>query len=145
MDVCISCYFQAFELEASMGYFLDIEQTAQYYDAVMQVAALSMDQVGNPIHQLRYEDLVTGPQDQLAVLADFLALKGHDSMLEFGRQVESETSNTPSYQQVSQPLHSRSIEKWRQYSIQLQSSRSVLQPWMDRFGYKETDIVENHD
>ncbi len=145
MDVCISCYFQAFELEASMGYFLDIEQTAQYYDAVMQVAALSMDQVGNPIHQLRYEDLVTGPQDQLTVLADFLALEGHDSMLEFGRQVESETSNTPSYQQVSQPLHSRSIGKWRQYSKQLESSKSVLQPWMDRFGYKETDIDENHD
>jgi len=145
MDVCISCYFQAFELEASMGYFLDIEQTAAYYDAVMQVVALSMEQVGNPLHQLRYEDLVTGPQEQLAALADFLALEGHDSMLEFGRQVGSETSNTPSYQQVSQPLHSRSIGKWRQYAKQLESSKSVLQPWVDRFGYRETSAVESHD
>jgi tetratricopeptide (TPR) repeat protein len=145
MDACISCFSQAFELEASMGYFLDIEQTAQYYDAVMQVAALSMDQVGNPIHQLRYEDLVAAPQAQLAALTDFLGLQRHDPMLEFGRQSEGETSNTPSYQQVSQPLHSRSIGKWRRYANRLESSQSVLQPWVDRFGYNETDNAESHD
>jgi hypothetical protein len=113
MDVCISCYFQAFELEASMAYFLDIEQTAQYYSSVMQVAALSMDQVGNPLHRLRYEDLVAEPKDQLTKLLNFLALERQDSLLDYWQQGDHETSNTPSYQQVSQPLHSRSIGKWR--------------------------------
>ena len=135
MDVCISCYFQAFELEASMAYFLDIEETAQYYDAVMQVAALSMDQVGNPLHRLRYEDLVAEPKDQLTALLKSIALESHDSMLDYRQQGGSETSNTPSYQQVSQPLHSRSIGRWRHYSKQLESSLSVLQPWVKRFGY----------
>lgn len=145
MDVCISCYFQAFELEASMAYFLDIQQTAQYYNAVMQVAALSMDQVGSPLHQLRYEDLVAEPKDQLTALLNFLALEGHDSMLEYRQQGGSETSNTPSYQQVSQPLHTRSIGKWRQYSKQLESSLSVLQPWVKRFGYQETNTAKSAD
>ena len=151
MDVSISCYFQAFELEASMAYFLDIQQTAQYYDAVMQLAALSMDQVGNPLHQLRYEDLVAKPKDQLTALHNFLALERHDSMLEYRQQGGSDTSNTPSYQQVSQPLHTRSIGKWRHYSKQLESSVSVLQPWVERFGYQETNaapgpgqIIEEH-
>jgi hypothetical protein len=75
LDVCISCFFQAFELEASMAYFLDLAQTAHYYDAVMQVAALSVDQVGNPIHKLRYEDLVARPKDQLTALLNFLSLE----------------------------------------------------------------------
>ncbi len=141
MDVCISCYFQAFELEASMAYFLDIEETAQYYQAVMQVAALSMDQIGNPIHQLRYEDLVAEPKDQLTALLNVLALERHDSMLDYRRQGGSETSNTPSYQQVSQPLHSRSIGRWRHYSKQLESSLSILQPWVKRFGYQETNTA----
>ncbi len=140
MDVCISCYFQAFELEASMAYFLDIEQTAQYYNAVMQVAALSMDQVGSPLHQLRYEDIVAEPKDQLTALLNFLALERHDSMLEHRQQGGSETSNTPSYQQVSQPLHTRSIGRWQHYSRQLESSLSVLQPWVKRFGYQETNL-----
>ncbi len=145
MDVCISCYFQAFELEASMPYFLDIQQTAQYYNAVMQVAALSMDQVGSPLHQLRYEDLVAEPQDQLTALLNFLALERHDSMLEYRQQGDSKTSNTPSYQQVSQPLHTRSIGKWRHYSKQLESSLSVLQPWVKRFGYQETNTAKSAD
>jgi hypothetical protein len=78
MDACISCYFQAFEIEGSMAYFLDIQQTAQYYNAAMQVAVPSMDQVGSPLHQLRYEDLVAEPQDQLMALISFLALEWHD-------------------------------------------------------------------
>jgi len=135
MDVCISCYFQAFELEASMAYFLDIEETAQYYDAVMQVAALSTDQVGNPLHRLRYEDLVAESKDQLKAILNFLALESHDSMLDYRQQGSRETSNTPSYQQVSQPLHSRSIGRWRHCSKQLESSLSILQPWVKRFGY----------
>jgi len=137
LDACISCYFQAFEIEGSMAYFLDIQQTAQYYDAVMQVAIPSMDQHGNPLHQLRYEDLVAEPQEQLTALISFLALEWHDSILEYLQQDVGETSNTPSYQQVSQPLHTRSIGRWRHYSRQLESSISLLQPWVKRFGYQE--------
>ncbi|MGI9264032.1 MAG: tetratricopeptide repeat-containing sulfotransferase family protein, partial [Gammaproteobacteria bacterium] len=103
LDVCISCYFQAFELEASMAYFLDLQQTTKYYDAVMQVAALSQDQVGNPLHPLRYENLVAEPKEQLTALLKFLALESHDSMLEYRQRGGAETSNTPSYQQVSEP------------------------------------------
>ena len=142
-DVCISCYFQAFELEASMAYFLDLRHTAQYYNAVMQVAALSMDQVGNPLHQLRYEGLVTAPKDHLKAMLKFLALEWDDSMLDYRQQGGVDTSNTPSYQQVSKPLHTRSIGKWRHYSRQLESSLPVLQPWVKRFGYQETHSAEN--
>jgi len=143
LDVCISCYFQAFELEASMAYFLDIQHTAQYYDAVMQVAALSINQVGNPMHRLRYEDLVAAPKDQLKALLNFLALEWGDSMLEYRQRGGVDTSNTPSYQQVSQPLHTRSIGKWRHYSKQLEPALPVLQPWVERFGYQEMHTAKN--
>jgi len=145
MDVCISCYFQAFELEASMGYFLDIEQTAQYYDAVMQVAALSMDQLDSPPHRLLYEDLVAEPKDELTALLNYVDLEMHESMLDYRQQGGTETSNTPSYQQVSQPLHTRSIGRWRHYSRQLESSLSLLQPWVKRFGYQETNTTKSAD
>jgi hypothetical protein len=42
-------------------------------------------------------------------LISFLALEWHDSILEYLQQGGGETSNTPSYQQVSQPLHTRLI------------------------------------
>jgi tetratricopeptide (TPR) repeat protein len=142
LDVCISCFFQAFALEASMAYFLDLEQTAHYYDAVMQVATLSVDQVGNPIHKLRYEDLVAGPKDQLTALLNFLSLEWDDSMLEYQTDVGNETSSTPSYQQVSQPLYTRSIGKWRHYSKQIESAFSILEPWVKQLGYEEMDTTK---
>lgn len=136
MDACISCYFQSFELQASMAYFLDIERTAQYYDAVMQVAMMSMDQVGNPVHTLRYEDLVADPESQLAALTGALGLDMHASMLDYRQQ---DASNTPSYQQVSQPLYVQSIGRWQHYSKQLEPCLRVLQPWVQRFGYEDTN------
>jgi tetratricopeptide (TPR) repeat protein len=138
LDVCISCFFQAFELEASMAYFLDVQHTAQYYDAVMQVATLSMDQVGNPLHKLHYEDLVTKPKNQLESLLKFLTLEWNDSVLDYRQRPGKESSNTPSYQQVAQPLHTRSIGKWRHYSKQLESSLPLLQRWVQQFGYEES-------
>ena len=138
MDACLSCYFQTFELQASMAYFLDLELTAQYYDAVMKVASLSLEQIGNPVHKLRYEDLVADPRGQLTTLLDFLTLNWHDSTLEFWQQDIDGTSDTPSYQQVSQQLYTRSIGRWRHYAKQLESSSSFLLPWMEKFGYLET-------
>jgi tetratricopeptide (TPR) repeat protein len=142
MDVCISCNFQAFELKASMAYFLNIQQTARYYNAVMQVAMPSIEQIDNPLHQLRYEDLVDKPQDQLKALLNFLDLESHDSMLEYQHQGGGASSDTPSYQQVTQPLHTRSIGRWRHYSKQLQSSSSILQPWVEQFGYQDAEASE---
>lgn len=134
LDACISCYFQAFDLEASMAYFLDIRSTAEYYDAVMQVAARSTEQVGNPLHELRYEDLVSAPEDQLEPLLSFLGVPTIDAVLNY-REQDGEISNTPSYQQVSQPLHTRSIGRWQHYSKQLEPGLAILQPWVERLGY----------
>lgn len=134
MDACISCFFQAFELQASMAYFLDLDRTAEYYDAVMQVAMASLAQIGNPVQSLRYEELVADPGGQLTQLTDFLGLQMHDSMLDHRIR---EAGNTPSYQQVSQPLYGRSIGRWRHYSKQLEPVRPVLQPWVERLGYRE--------
>ncbi|MBT8080736.1 MAG: sulfotransferase [Gammaproteobacteria bacterium] len=136
VDVCISCFFQAFELQASMAYFLDLGQTARYYDAAMRVASMSMSQIGSPMHRLRYEDLVVEPDKQVNGLFRFLGVEAQDADLQYCRQATDETSNTPSYQQVSQPLHARSVGKWRHYARQLDSILPVLRPWVERFGYQ---------
>jgi tetratricopeptide (TPR) repeat protein len=138
LDVCLSSYFQAFELEASMGYFLDLQETARYYDAVMQVAALSMEQVGNPLHSLRYEDLVADPENRLRPLLEFLG-PGWDARVLDYRRSGAGASDTPSYQQVSQPLYTRSVGRWRHYARQLEPVMPVLQPWIKQFGYGKGD------
>ena len=92
--------------------------------------------------ELRYEDLVAGPKDQLTALLNFLSLEWNDSMLEYQTHAHNETSSTPSYQQVSQPLYTRSIGKWRHYSKQIESGFSILEPWVKQFGYEEMDTTK---
>jgi len=140
-DACLSCFFQAFELVASMAYFLDIRDTARYYDAVMQIAVLSLDQVGNPVHHLRYEDLATAPENQLRALLHFLSREWDDSVLKHHQQADRAVSNTPSYQQVLHPLHTRSIGKWRHYAARLEPCLPILKPWIERWGYEQDDIL----
>ena len=135
VDACISCFFQSFELNTAMGYFLDLEQTARYYDAVMQVASLSLEQVGSPVHTLRYEDLVTAPKAKLEGLVRFLGIEWNDAVLDYRQAAGGQSSDTPSYQQVSQPLYTQSIGRWRHYRAQLSPVLPIIQPWVDRLGY----------
>ena len=137
MDACTSCFCQAFELEGAMANFLDIERTACFYDAMMQVAMPSLEQIRNPVYRVRYEDLVTEPGEQLATLFDFLGVEEPDPMPDYRQPARDATSNTPSYQQVSQPLYQRSIGRWRHYAGQLESVRMVLDPWAGRLGYDD--------
>jgi hypothetical protein len=102
----------------------------------MSVASLSLEQIGNPVHTLRYEDIVAEPKHQLTALLGFLGLNWQDSVLEFSQQEKSGTSDTPSYQQVSQELYTRSVGRWRNYRKQLHSSLVYLQPWLQEFGYQ---------
>lgn len=118
-----------------MGYFLDLHETAQYYDAVMQVAARSFEQIGNPVCRLRYEDLVQFPHEQLEKLLEFLRLEWDDAVLDLPQSNPGGASDTPSYQQVSEPLYTRSIGRWRCYSDQLEACVPVLKGWVRRFGY----------
>jgi len=87
------------------------------------------------MHELNYEHLVAEPKAQLQELTSFLGLAWHEPMLEF-RQNDA-ASDTPSYQQVSQPLYERSIGRWQHYSEQLEPHLPILQPWVERLGYLE--------
>jgi len=89
------------------------------------------------VHCLRYEDLVSAPEDRLRGLLRFLSREWDDSVLEYPRQPDRAASNTPSYQQVLQPVYTRSIGKWRQYEAQLEPCLPLLQPWIERWGYAQ--------
>ena len=106
----------------------------------MQVAQLSVDQMGNPLQRIRYEDLVAAPQIQLKALLGFLSLEWNESVLDYRQEAGSRASNTPSYQQVSQPLYARSIGRWLHYQKQLEPWLAVLRPWMKSLGYPEQNV-----
>jgi len=134
LDACLSCYFQAFELEASMAYFLELEDTAAYYDAVMNVAVESLVQADNPIHEIGYERLVSDLKQETGQLVSFLGLQWSDNVLKYRELEQGEASNTPSYQQVVQPVYQHSVGRWRNYATQLEPIVPVLERWIKSYG-----------
>lgn len=66
---------------------------------------------------IAYEDIVTDLEHNARVLIDYLELPWEDACLEFHKQNAAVT--TASAVQVREPVHTRSLERWRRYRSQL--------------------------
>jgi hypothetical protein len=134
-DVTLSCFCQSFELQGAMPYFLDLDQTAAYYDRLMKLAVLQQSSLGLEMHELRYEDLVTSFESRLRGVLEFLGLPWHEDVLDYRRKAADRAIDTPSYQQVARPLYSSSIGRWKNFRASLQPVLPKLEPWAATFGY----------
>lgn len=134
-DVCLSCFVQRFEINAAMAHFLDLETTAQYYAAVMELGLDSLERLPIRAIVVRYEQLVANPEPILRELIDFLGLPWDPAVLAYRSRVTGSHIDTPSYRQVSQPLYSSSIGRWRRYAGELEPIKQALAPLLSRLGY----------
>jgi len=134
-DVLASCFMQLFNAEfawhcrdiPTLG--LAMHRTFDYW---YRQAALLQPAVA----EIRYENFVVGFEQGVRGLAEFLDLPWTDAMLAPGEHAQRKGYiSTPSYAQVVQPVHSRSIGRWRHYEDQLRPALTHLQPWIDRWGY----------
>jgi len=134
-DVCLSCFFQSFDLQGAMPYFLDLQQTADYYDAAMSLAQYSLKQISNPVFFQRYENLVTDFRPAMQATLEFLELPWNESILEYRQNAQNRVIDTPSYQQVVRPLYQDSIARWRYFPAPMEPLQSRLGPWIEFFDY----------
>ena len=134
-DVCLSCYFQSFSLVGAMPYFLDLQDTAEYYDAVMALGEAARSRLSLREATVRYENLVTDLEGTLRPVLDHLDVPWNDAVLDYRASADGRDINTPSYQQVSEPLYQRSVGRWRHYGQHMASVEPVLAPWVEHFGF----------
>ena len=134
-DVCLSCYFQAFELQGAMPYFLDLKDTVSYYDLVMSLATETAREISNPMITVRYEDLIREFEPTMRRLTGFLGLTWDAEILNYRQKAQTRAISTPSYQQVIQPLYLGSIGRWHSYHQRVEPEFRSLGQWVTHFGY----------
>lgn len=134
-DVCLSCYFQTFSLVGAMPYFLELDSTARYYDAVMSLATEAREALPLDELEIRYDRLVDDLEGEARRIVTFLDLPWNDAVLDYRSGQSERDINTPSYQQVSEPLYRRSVGRWRNYAPQLAEVEPILAPWVETLGY----------
>jgi Flp pilus assembly protein TadD len=136
-DVVLSCFRRHFAMNAANFEFLELEDTADLYVSVMQLAKVAQDRLPLPFHVHRYEAMITDFDASIAALCDFIGIASSQEMRDFHRTPDRLRVRTPSAAQIRQPLHADAVGQWRRYATQLAPVLPRLKIWVNRFGYPE--------
>lgn len=135
-DVVLSCFMSSFGMNESMRHFVSLPSAAQYYAAVMSVAADSLPSLGSLVLSQRYEDMIADPEGEQRRLCRFLGIDWQEQMLRPHERARGRTINTPSYHQVAQPMYRRAVGRWRNYRRYLAPVLPALDPFVRLWDYE---------
>jgi tetratricopeptide (TPR) repeat protein len=135
-DAVLSGFMQSFAPNLGMASFLDLADAADFYDRVMGVWMACRTSMPLRIHTVIYEDLVRDPEPTLREALAFLDLGWDERVLDHRATAarRGALANT-SYDQVTQPLTTAAVGRWKQYERQLAPVLPVLLPWAERLGH----------
>jgi hypothetical protein len=135
-DVVLSCFVTNFRLDHAMRSFTDLRETALTYHAVLTAWIAARNALPLNVHTVRYERLVTCPENELDTALTFIGAAYDPSLLDTAAVTKSRGRvRTASYAQVAEPIYQRSVARWERYRDQLEPVRDILAPWLDHFGY----------
>ncbi len=135
-DALVSNVVQAFRLNDAMANFLDLADAAEFYDLAMSLWMKSKDVYALDTMDVMYERLIDDPEATLRPLVEWLGLTWKPSMLDHERTAAKRSViATPSYDQVTKPLHNRAAGRWRRYRAEIAPVFPTLDRWAQRLGY----------
>lgn len=135
-DVCLSCFFQRFDLNPAMIHFLSLEGTARFYAAVMDLYQYLREIITLDVIEVKYEDMVADFETNSRRVIEHLGLPWCDEVLRFHERAKERYILTPSYAGVTEPVYRRAVGRWRSYEQQVQHVLPILQPYLESFGYE---------
>ncbi len=137
LDVILSCFMQRFRLNEAMSNFLSLDDAAETYDLTLRLWTAAEAKLPLQVHEVRYENLIADVEKESRALLDFLGADWTDAVLDpTGHARARKIINTPSYEQVTEPIYQRASGRWTRYEKHLEPVRKKLDPWVERFGYR---------
>jgi tetratricopeptide (TPR) repeat protein len=135
-DVVLSCFFQNIPLNADNVNFLSLERVARHYADLMDIWLAVRNWEGFAWLEIRYEDTVADLEKEGRRVTQFLGLAWHEQQARFYDQSRRKQLYSPTYQDVTLPVYSRSIARWRSYEKYLAPIFPALEPYTRAFGYE---------
>ncbi len=135
-DCVLSCFMQNFMLNHAMANFLNLDDSLRLYDLTMSLWKKYTNVLKIDHHIIRYEDLISNFEKTIRGLLEFLKVKWSNNVTEFYKTAEKRgIINTPSYNQVSQPIYTNSMYRWKNYEKEFKKSNISLENWVKEFNY----------
>jgi len=136
-DVILSCFMQNFQINRAMAHFLTLEGTARLYASVMGLWLHYRKDSGLRAFEYRYEDLVADTESIARKAFAFLNEPWNDQVLAYQARASERFVSTPSYADVTAPIYTRSIARWRRYEKHLKPVLPIIEPFVQAFGYSD--------
>ena len=115
--------------------FLNIEKTVGFYDKVLDLFEFYENELNLEIIKIKYEDIVLDFENETKKLFKFLNLDYEEGINKFYETAQNRKMiSTPSYSQVTSPLYSSSINRWKNYES-LVKIEKPLKKWIERLNY----------
>src|ERR1017187_6837474 len=134
-DVVLSCYFQNIPLNAANVNFLSFEHLVKHYADLMDIWLAVREWEGFAWLEVRYEDTVAALEKEGRRVTEFLGLAWEAGQARFYEKSRTKQLYSPTYQDVTRPVYSRSVARWRAYEKYLAPILPALEPYCRKFGY----------
>lgn len=137
-DCVLSCFMQDFKPNNAMANFINLEDAAKTYDLVLNLFFKYKSRFSFCLHEIKYENIVLDFKKEITLVLKFLQLDWDNSVMNY--QIAAKKRNrifTPSYDQVTKPLYSNAIGRWKRYKNKLNYLSPLLQPWAKKLSYEQ--------
>ena len=122
LDTCLSCYFQNFA--AYQAHTFDLEALGHYYIEYLRLMSHWHEVLDLPLCEVRYEDLVCNPQEEIGRILAFCGLEPEPGCFDFHQSRRA--VGTASFGQVRRPMYGSSVERWRNYEKHIGPLASIV-------------------
>jgi tetratricopeptide (TPR) repeat protein len=122
LDTCISCYFTDFH--EGHDYMFDLDSLGIYYRQYQRIILHWKNTIKIPMLELRYEDLVSKPEETSRKLVDYCGLEWSDECL--SPHKNRRTVKTASFSQVRHKVYTSSVNRWKNYDAHIGELRKAL-------------------
>ena len=115
--------------------FLSINKTLDFYNKVLDLFEFYEKELNLEIIKIKYEDIVFDFENETKKLFKFLNLEYEEGINKFYETAQNRKMiSTPSYSQVTSPIYSSSINRWKNYES-LVKIEKPLKKWIERLNY----------
>ena len=135
LDCIISCVLTAFKMNDGMINFENIHTTSFFYNECFELLFKYFYYYEIKYHQVKYENIVTDFKHEISKLINFLNLNFEENINNFQITAKQrEKINTPSYDQVVQPIYSSSINRYKNFD-EIKNIKVDINRWINQFAY----------
>ncbi|RIK80715.1 MAG: hypothetical protein DCC67_08975 [Planctomycetota bacterium] len=136
-DVVLSYLFTMVPLNWSSAPAMSVIEACRFYADAMRHWLWWRRRLEDSACEVRYEDLLADPAGATRCVAEFLGLEWDASMLDERYRSQRKAVRTPTYDDVTKPLYTRSVGRWRNYEHYLEPGLPLLKPFLEAFGYAD--------